>query len=64
MSDIAPPRGGVFYGWVVVASTFLVLCVGFGVAYAFNAFFLPLQFWQHAPPRCSPPPPPSPLRPS
>ncbi len=43
MSDIAGPRRGVFYGWIVVASTFAVLCVGFGVAYAFNAFFLPLQ---------------------
>lgn len=43
MSDIAPPRRGLFYGWIVVASTFAVLCVGFGVAYAFNAFFLPLQ---------------------
>ncbi|MGE0152336.1 MAG: MFS transporter [Reyranellaceae bacterium] len=43
MSDIARPGRGLFYGWVVVASTFMVLCVGFGVAYAFNAFFLPLQ---------------------
>ncbi len=32
-----------FYGWWVVASTFAVLCVGFGVAYCFAAFFLPLQ---------------------
>jgi MFS family permease len=43
MSDIAPAKAGLFYGWVVVASTFMVLCVGFGVTYAFNAFFLPLQ---------------------
>ncbi|MGE0659294.1 MAG: MFS transporter [Reyranellaceae bacterium] len=43
MSEIAMPRRGIFYGWVVVASTFVVLCVGFGVTYAFNAFFLPLQ---------------------
>ena len=43
MSDTAPPKAGLFYGWIVVASTFLVLCVGFGVTYAFNAFFLPLQ---------------------
>ncbi len=32
-----------FYGWWVVAGTFAVLCVGFGVAYCFAAFFLPLQ---------------------
>lgn len=43
MSVDAQSRRGLFYGWVVVASTFLVLCVGFGVTYAFNAFFLPLQ---------------------
>jgi MFS family permease len=43
MSDIAPAKAGLFYGWVVVASNFMVLCVGFGVTYAFNAFFLPLQ---------------------
>jgi len=43
MSDIAQDRRGLFYGWIVVASTFVVLCVGFGVTYAFNAFFLPLQ---------------------
>lgn len=33
----------VFHGWWVVASTFAVLCVGFGIAYCFAAFFLPLQ---------------------
>jgi MFS family permease len=32
-----------FYGWRVVAGTFAVLCVGFGIAYSFSAFFLPLQ---------------------
>ncbi|MCW5745767.1 MAG: MFS transporter [Alphaproteobacteria bacterium] len=32
-----------FYGWWVVAGTFAVLCVGFGIAYCFSAFFLPLQ---------------------
>lgn len=37
----AAPR--LFYGWVVVAATFVVLCVGFGVAYCFAAFFQPLQ---------------------
>jgi MFS family permease len=43
MSDSPSQTHGLFYGWVVVASTFLVLAVGFGVTYAFNAFFLPLQ---------------------
>jgi MFS family permease len=32
-----------FHGWRVVAGTFAVLCVGFGIAYCFSAFFLPLQ---------------------
>lgn len=34
---------GVFPGWWVVAGTFVVLCVGFGIAYSFSSFFLPLQ---------------------
>ncbi len=33
----------VFYGWVVVAGAFLVMFLGFGVAYAFAAFFPSLQ---------------------
>ncbi len=32
-----------FHGWRVVAGTFAVLCVGYGIAYCFAAFFLPLQ---------------------
>lgn len=32
-----------FYGWRVVAGAFVVLCVGYGIAYCFAAFFLPLQ---------------------
>jgi len=32
-----------FHGWRVVAGTFAVLSVGFGIAYCFSAFFLPLQ---------------------
>lgn len=32
-----------FHGWRVVAGAFSVLCVGFGIAYCFSAFFLPLQ---------------------
>lgn len=33
----------IFPGWWVVAGTFIVLCVGFGIAYSFSSFFLPLQ---------------------
>jgi MFS family permease len=36
-------RSGVFPGWWVVAGTFVVLGVGFGIAYSFSSFFLPLQ---------------------
>jgi len=32
-----------FYGWTVVAATFVVTFVGFGLAYTFAAFFPPLQ---------------------
>jgi MFS family permease len=32
-----------FYGWVVVAATFVTLFFGFGVAYSFPAFFVPLR---------------------
>ncbi len=32
-----------FLGWRVVAGAFAVLAVGFGIAYSFSAFFLPLQ---------------------
>lgn len=35
--------GGLFYGWVVVGGAFVVLLVGFGMAYAFGAFFSALQ---------------------
>jgi MFS family permease len=34
---------GIFPGWWVVAGTFVVLGVGFGIAYSFSSFFLPLQ---------------------
>lgn len=37
----APPR--LFYGWVVVAATFVVLMMGFGIAYSFAAFFVSLR---------------------
>ena len=38
-----PMPGRPFYGWVVVASGFLVMLLGFGVAYSFAAFFPALQ---------------------
>jgi MFS family permease len=31
--------GGSSYGWVVVAAAFTLMCVGFGAAYSFAAFF-------------------------
>lgn len=36
-------RGGVYYGWVVVAATHVVLLLGFGAAYSFTTFFEALQ---------------------
>jgi MFS family permease len=40
-APVANPR--VFYGWLVVAATFAITFVGFGSAYSFGAFLLPLQ---------------------
>ncbi len=34
---------GVYYGWVVVVATHLVLLLGFGAAYSFTTFFAALQ---------------------
>jgi MFS transporter, OFA family, oxalate/formate antiporter len=36
-------KPSIFYGWFVVAGTFAVTFVGFGCAYSFSAFLLPLQ---------------------
>ncbi len=33
----------IFYGWVIVASAFVIMFLGFGVAYAFASFFTSLQ---------------------
>ena len=33
----------IFYGWVVVAAAFAVMLLGFGCAYTFSAFLVPLQ---------------------
>jgi MFS family permease len=40
-ASVSNPR--IFYGWFVVAGTFAVTFVGFGCAYSFSAFLLPLQ---------------------
>jgi MFS transporter, OFA family, oxalate/formate antiporter len=40
-SSVSNPR--IFHGWFVVAGTFAVTFVGFGCAYSFSAFLLPLQ---------------------
>jgi MFS family permease len=40
-SSMSKPH--IFYGWFVVAGTFAVTFVGFGCAYSFSAFLLPLQ---------------------
>jgi MFS transporter, OFA family, oxalate/formate antiporter len=40
-TSVSKPR--IFYGWFVVAGTFTVTFVGFGCAYSFSAFLLPLQ---------------------
>jgi len=40
-SSVSNPR--IFYGWFVVAGTFAVTFVGFGCAYSFSDFLLPLQ---------------------
>ncbi|WP_119422508.1 MFS transporter [Desertibaculum subflavum] len=37
--SVATARGGVFYGWIVVAAAAAVLLVVFGMAYSFAAFF-------------------------
>ncbi len=37
------PSGGVFYGWYIVGSTFVLLFLGFGAAYSFAAFFTSLR---------------------
>ncbi|MDR3420253.1 MAG: MFS transporter [Xanthobacteraceae bacterium] len=38
---VSDPR--IFYGWFVVAGAFAVTFVGFGSAYSFSAFLIPLQ---------------------
>ena len=31
-------QGRVFYGWVVVACTFVILCIAYGVQFSFGVF--------------------------
>jgi MFS family permease len=45
---MTPVQPRVFYGWYVVASAFVILCLGFGAAYSFAAFFPPLRDEFHA----------------
>lgn len=37
------PHAALFYGWVVVAGSFVVMFMGFGAVYSFGAFFGSLQ---------------------
>lgn len=41
--DAAASNPRMFYGWFVVAATFAITFVGFGAAYSFSAFLVPLQ---------------------
>jgi MFS family permease len=41
--DASATNPRIFYGWLVVAATFAITFVGFGSAYSFGAFLLPLQ---------------------
>ncbi len=43
-----PATSRVFYGWFVVAGAFAVTFVGFGCAYTFSVFMVPLQKAFHA----------------
>jgi len=38
ISEVASAQQGVFYGWVVVACTFTVLCIAYGVQFTFGVF--------------------------
>jgi MFS family permease len=39
----AASKARIFYGWFVVAAIFAITFVGFGAAYSFSAFLVPLQ---------------------
>ncbi len=38
MAEDTPPQHGVYYGWVVVACTFTVLCIAYGIQFTFGVF--------------------------
>lgn len=43
MNPPAPPKPRLFYGWIVVASSFTILFLAVGSSYAFTTFIEPLQ---------------------
>ena len=43
MSTNLDTSHAIYFGWYVVAATFVLLFAGFGCAYAFGAFFVPLE---------------------
>ena len=38
VQSAAPCQPGLFYGWVVVACTFVILCVAYGIQFSFGVF--------------------------
>jgi MFS transporter, OFA family, oxalate/formate antiporter len=36
--QLLPPRPGFFYGWVVVACAFTILCIAYGIQFTFGVF--------------------------
>lgn len=38
MAEDTPTQQGVYYGWVVVACTFTVLCIAYGIQFTFGVF--------------------------
>jgi OFA family oxalate/formate antiporter-like MFS transporter len=36
--QLRPPRPGFFYGWIVVACTFTILCIAYGIQFTFGVF--------------------------
>lgn len=42
-TETSQPRGGIFYGWVVLFASFVVITVVFGIQNSFAVFFKPIQ---------------------
>jgi len=38
IAQVITPRQGFFYGWVVVACTFTILCIAYGIQFTFGVF--------------------------